>query len=144
MVRNEFEDFLIDMGHFFERSKAPNSRTIDLWFEKIKAIPAESLKWITKKIQDEYEIWPRNITATLWAFYHQWLDAHPEKRAIETFFNCSDCDEGLITAYKKKNDIKYRYVFRCSKCRQDHTKAYPIAARLELMNDGYEIRPKVQ
>lgn len=143
MVREEFDSFLIEMAAFYERKQQPAQKTFDLWFAKVQAIPAESLKWITKKIQDEYEIWPRNITATLWAFYHQWLDAHPEKRAIETFFNCSDCDEGLITAYKKKNDIKYRYVFRCSKCRQDKTKAYPIGSRMELMNDGYEIMPKV-
>lgn len=144
MVRSEFEDFLIEIGHFFERSKSPSVRTIDIWFEKIKAIPFESLKWITRRIQDEYEYWPKNITATLWSFYHQWLDAHPDKRVIENYFDCPDCDEGLITACKEKNSTKYRYVFRCTKCKQNRTPAYPKASRVDLLSEGYEVMKKIE
>ena len=139
MVREDFDTFLMEMAAFYERKQQPAQKTFDIWFNKVQKIPAESLKWITKKIQDEFEIWPRNITATLWAMYHQWLDAYPEKRAIENYFYCPDCNDGLITARKAKNDVNYRYIFRCPKCKQNHNRSFPLVSRAELMNDGYDV-----
>lgn len=139
MVREDFDTFLMEMAAFYERKQQPAQKTFDLWFAKVQKIPAESLKWITKKIQDEFEVWPRNITATLWAMYHQWQDAYPEKRAIENYFYCPDCNDGLITAYKEKNNVKYRYIFRCPKCKQANNRSFPMMSRAELMNDGYDL-----
>jgi hypothetical protein len=133
----------MEIAAFYERKQQPSQKTFDIWFDRIKNVPSESLMWITRKIQDEYEYWPKNITATLWSFYHQWLDSNPDKRAIENFFDCPDCDEGLITAYKEKNNTKYRYVFRCTKCKQNKIAAYPRASRVELLGEGYEIRKKI-
>ncbi len=139
MVREDFDTFLMEMAAFYERKQQPAQKTFDIWFNKVQKIPAESLMWITKKIQDEFEIWPRNITATLWAMYHQWLDAYPEKRAIENYFYCPDCNDGLITARKAKNGVNYRYIFRCTKCKQNHNRSFPLVSRAELMNDGYDL-----
>lgn len=138
MVREDFDELISSVGAFYERKVQPTPKTFDIWFAKVQKIPREALKWIEKKIQDECEMWPRNITATIWAFYHQWLDAYPEKRAHKNYFNCPDCHEGLIYATKEKNGVKYRYIFRCSKCQQDKTSAWPIMGRLELMQD-YEV-----
>lgn len=138
MVREELQSFLADLSAFYERKQEPGQRTFDLWFDKVKSIPGECLKWITNKIQEEQERFPNNITATVWSLYHQWLEANPEKKAHATYFECPDCHEGLIFATKKKNDVKYRYVFGCSKCKQNHSRAYEVMSRHELIGMGYE------
>jgi hypothetical protein len=126
------------MSAFYERKVQPTPSTADLWFEKIKYIPEEALKPIEKRIQGECEHWPYNITSTMASYYSQWLDSHPEKRAHDNFFQCSDCSEGLIFAKKVIEGKKYSYVFRCTKCRQNHNQNYPAMSRLELM-ENYEV-----
>lgn len=138
MERFVFDDMIKDLGSFYEKIKAPGKNTMDLWYQKTKSIPTESLEWIKNKIFDEHESFPKNISSALWTMYQEWLKAHPDKIAIKTFFNCPDCFEGLIFCHKLVGEQRYyRYVFRCAKCRQDHTRAYPEVFKAQLMQNGF-------
>ena len=131
-----------ELSDFYERKTAPKTKTVELWYRLVKQIPAEPLKWITRHIQDNYESFPKNITSALWGSFTEWQQTNPDKKVIETFFECSDCNEGLIFAKKKnKQGTNYEYIFRCTKCKQNHCRAYPASSRLELLQD-YEVISK--
>ena len=133
----EFTKALSTLCDFYER-KEPKQSTIELWFGLIKRMPSEPIPWIIKKIQETHETFPKNMTAAFWGTYSEWQQANPDKRAIQSFFDCSDCSEGLIFAKKIIEGKKYSYVFRCTKCRQNHNQNYPSMSRLELM-ENYEV-----
>jgi len=137
MERFVFDELIKDLGSFYEKIKAPGKNSLDLWYQKTKNIPTESLEWIKNKIFDEHESFPKNISSALWAMYQEWLKAHPEKIHIKTYFKCPDCSDGLIICHKLVGERYYRYVFRCAKCRQDHTPAYPEAFKAHLMQTGF-------
>jgi hypothetical protein len=140
MEKTEFVDLLKELSDFYER-KEPKTSTIDLWYRLVQRIPSEPVKWITKKIEEVYEAFPRNLTAALWSSYTQWQQSYPEKKAKKVYFDCPDCNEGLIFAKKKNAPHVSEFVFRCSRCRQDNTRAYPLSSRLELLEE-YDVMPK--
>jgi hypothetical protein len=139
MTLDEFTGIVTELSDFYER-KQPKINTIDLWYRSIKRIPSEPVKWIARHIEDNYESFPKNIVSALWGGYAEWQQAHPDKAARESFFHCADCSEGLIFASKiNQNNTKYKYVFRCIKCKQNHMAAYPEIVRAELISQGYTI-----
>jgi hypothetical protein len=133
----EFAQSLKTLCDFYER-KEPKQSTIELWFESVHKMPSEPLKWIVKKIQETHDSFPKNMPSAFWSGYTEWQSANPDKRATPSFFACSDCNEGLIFANKVVNKIKYSYVFRCTKCKQNHNNNYPAMSRLELL-ENYEV-----
>lgn len=137
MDKYVFNTVIVDLAAFYERNKQPSSNTLDLWYKKVKSIPDESLNWIKDKIYEEYEYFPRNLVAALWSQYHAWIDSHPEKRAIKTYRDCPDCFQGIITCHRKIENLHYRYFFRCLRCKQDDTRAWPEAFKANLMQKGY-------
>lgn len=138
MTLDDFTGLITELSDFYER-KQPKPHTIELWYRLIKRIPHEPLKWIMRHIEDNYESFPKNITAALWEAYTEWQQANPDKMAKESFFDCPDCSEGLIFARKTKNNISYKYVFRCVKCKQNHCRSYPESSKSELIAEGYDI-----
>lgn len=136
----EFTQLLKELVDFYER-KDPKPGTTELWFDKVRKIPSEPVKWIMKRIEDENESFPRNLPGALWVSYREWMQAYPDRVAHRQSQNCPDCTDGLIWARLIKNGRRYTYVFRCSRCRQDTTEAYPVAGRAELMAD-YDVIPK--
>lgn len=140
MVRITFDSFLKSLSAFFERKVQPLPATTDLWFEKVKHIPDECLKWIENKIQSECEHWPHNITQTMCDYHRAWIESNPNKRAPERHWDCPHCDQGLITATKvADNGVKYRYVFKCIVCKQLRLD-YPMTSKAELERQGFEVR----
>lgn len=138
MVRHEFTGMILRLADFYERKVKPLDNTMDLWFGKIKSVPSEAIAWIEKKIQDECEFWPRNITAQIWAFYHAWLQAYPEKRAEEQAVECPDCNRGLIHVQKLNERKQWvDYTFRCGKCQQSNLNGIPMMPKRALLNQGY-------
>jgi hypothetical protein len=119
MVREEFETFTVKLSAFYERKVRPMHGTLDLWFEKVRRIPAEALPWMENKIYEESEGWPRNLTSTMWALYHSWLQAHPEKRSFKRDQFCPDCEGGWLILEKQED---YRqptsYSAPCGNCKQ--------------------------
>ncbi len=138
MTLSELTDLVNELSAFYER-KEPRPTTIELWYRLIKNIPSEPVKWITKKIETNYEAFPKNLTVALWSAYGEWQQAYPEKKSIENYFECPDCVEGLIFANKKKNDLNYKYVFRCSLCKQSRCREYQVISAKELKEQGYAI-----
>jgi hypothetical protein len=141
VVRAEFDNFLGSIGAFYERKVRPTERTVDIWYGKIKKIPSEAVPWIERRIQDECEGWPRNITATMWAYFHAWLDSHPEKRELEKKYPCSECQgEGLLFGNKKSGSgIRFRYVFRCAVCGQSPLLSLPKINKSAMLGQGFEV-----
>jgi len=138
MTLDEFTGIVTELSDFYER-KQPKINTIDLWYQSIKRIPGEPVKWIARHIEDNYESFPKNIVSALWGGYTEWQQANPDKMAKESFFDCPDCSEGLIFARKTKNNISYKYVFRCIKCKQSKCRSYPESSAAELKDNGYNI-----
>jgi hypothetical protein len=128
----EFSRALTKLCDFYER-KEPKHGSIELWFESVGKMPSEPISAIVRKIQETHDTFPRNLPATFWAAYNEWIQAHPEKRTIRNYFNCPDCNEGLLFCIH--NETRGRFVFRCVLCRQDNTRAYPFGSRKSLSNE---------
>lgn len=127
-----------NLGAFYERKVKPISRTLEMWFEKVKKIPSEAVMPIQDKIMDECERWPANLTATMWAMYHRWLDAHPEKRAFREAVNCPDCEGGWLVLSKLVEGYKQPLSFSapCGRCRQIPAANYMTI--FQAREKGYE------
>jgi hypothetical protein len=141
MELHDFTGALTTLCNFYER-KEPRQATMELWFKLVQRIPSEPISWIIKKIEETHDSFPKNVTSAFWGSYGEWQQTNPDKIKQQEFFDCPDCNEGLIFANKIKNGNNYRYVFRCVKCKQNHCRSYPFASRLELKEDGYDVTPK--
>lgn len=137
----EFTSMLKELSDYYERAKEPKHGTTELWFDKIRKIPSEPIKWITRKIEDENDSFPRNLPGAVYGAYREWLQANPDRISTRNYFDCPDCTDGLIWARLEKNGQRYTYVFRCVRCKQSTVHAYPMVSRLELMAD-YAVVPK--
>ena len=138
MLLFDFSNAVNELCDYYER-KEPKQGTKDLWFANLKNIPTEALPWIVKKICQENESFPRNLPGAIQAMYQAWRGAHPEKIAHEQKQDCPDCDDGTIRAWKIGNNNRaYSYLFRCARCKQCTTEAWPFAYRGQLIADGYE------
>ena len=138
MLRFDFERLITELCDYYER-KEPKLGTVDLWFEKVKSIPSEAMPWIIKKICHENERFPNNLPGMLAALFFSWRESNPDKVASQARFYCPDCEDGTIQTWKiGANGRCYSYLFRCARCRQDNTQAWPLAHRDELLRQGYE------
>lgn len=136
---NRIFDAIIDAACSYYERKHPNEETLILWRQKASGIPNEAAKYIQEHITDA-DAYPRNIPAAMWALFHAWQAANPDKKATQAFFACPDCIDGIIWASKpNESGRKYRYIFRCCRCRQNHVQAYPKAYKADLIQRGYEI-----
>lgn len=140
MEQFEFAKLLKELCDYYER-KEPKPGTAELWFDKVKNIPGEPLKWIIRKIEDDHDTFPRNLPGSVWGSYREWQQANPDRMTEKEYFDCPDCNKGLIYARNIKNGHSYGYVFRCARCRQSTVQTYPMVSRLELMAD-YDVSPK--
>lgn len=137
MVRTELEAIVGNLGAFYERKSAPSAMTLELWMQKVKNIPSEAVGPIQDKIMDECEYWPRNLPATLWAMYHAWLEAHPEKRAHKDIVDCPDCEGGWLCLTRPVRGYRVPPTFSapCGRCRQVRAAQYMTLA--EALRQGY-------
>jgi hypothetical protein len=141
MVDGVFVDLVEKLCAYYEK-RVPGDRTLELWRKRVFKIPDEATGWIERRIQDDCDMFPRNLPTVLWAFYYQWQDAHPEKQALTENFDCPECDYGLIIArrYNSEGGLSYSYVFRCGRCDQK-ARPYPNMPKMrksELLADGYK------
>jgi hypothetical protein len=61
MVRIDFDGFIKDASAFFERTKPPAQKTMELWFEEVRHIHSSHIRFITAEMK-LLDTWPRNIT----------------------------------------------------------------------------------
>lgn len=138
----DFTKLLKDLSDYYER-KEPKQGTAELWFEKVKRIPNEPIPWITNKIYQECESFPKNLPSILWGFFSVWRDAYPEKIATRTLRDCPDCSDGTIRVWISREDgTRTSHLFRCGRCRQDTTRGWPMMSRDEMLSEGWEPEPK--
>jgi hypothetical protein len=144
MVKDDFGRVITKLCDYYER-KEPKNAAMEVWFARCKPIPTEPLGYITQKIMDNNEIFPKNLPAAMWESFNEWLQANPEKRAQKTYTHCPDCEDGLIftSKYSEKLKTKYKYVFSCGKCRQSEFRQYPMAMLHELAAEGHKSRKRV-
>lgn len=145
MVRAELIAFVANLGAYYEKFKEPSTVTVDLWLKKVESIPYECLSWVHDKITSESEMFPKNLPMVMWALYHAWLDAHPDKRAHREHVDCPDCEAGWLTLQKvvtnKFGLPMYRdaiptFAWPCGKCRQIPSKQYRTL--FQAMEEGFE------
>lgn len=134
MVELRFNDFVTEICAYYERKK-PADKTLDLWFDRVRAIPDEALEYIRDAIFKENDSKPANLPSTMWALYMVWLDNHPEKKAPRIAYDCPDCEDGWLAL--EKDDPRYKtplsYSAACGKCKQISSKHYMTLTRaLEL------------
>jgi len=84
-----------------------------------------------------HEVFPRNLPAVIRELWQQWLENNPRRKAqAETEMHCNDCDStGIITVYKQR----YRYAFRCGRCKQAKLAGVPSAYLSDLLARGYSL-----
>lgn len=62
MVRVEFEAFVKELSAWFERTKPPSQRTMELWADEVRSIPNTHLHEILTAAK-ALDMWPRNLPA---------------------------------------------------------------------------------
>lgn len=149
MREETFRNFAGKLCDYYEK-KAPTTATTNLWYAKVKKIPDECVEWLTDKIMEEHETFPRNIPNICWALFYEWRQAHPEKCAPKQSFECDYCHshDGLIFVWKDIGPTDggqgvmapYRFVFRCGHCKQNDIMVYPMETMEQLKADGYYAR----
>lgn len=87
MVKADFARWLKQALTYFER-KEPSDATVNLWYEKVKNIPAGALPQIYQEVTG-MEVFPRNLPAFMQAKAREWLAANPQ-----TGSKC-ECHRGL-------------------------------------------------
>lgn len=138
----EFSSMLAELCDYYER-REPKQGTKELWYERVRSIPAEALSWIVKKITTESESFPKNLPGMVYALHIAWREAHPDKVAHDYHGDCQDCDDGTIRAWKiSANNKPSSYLFRCRRCQRDTTQGWPMATLGELLEQGYEPEQK--
>lgn len=145
MTPREFDKFLSDLSHFYER-RQPTDEAKEMWYQKVRNIKSEALPAIIQKITDTSEFFPRNLPSVMWAIYMQGVEtsettgAKPGKK----YFECPECNsEGIISLRKRENGYYYSYAFRCARCKQAENKTWLRMARLPmLLQEGYEKHPE--
>ena len=139
MVKADFAMMVKRLSQYYER-KDPQPMALDLWYDRVKWIPAESLDWIAGKITDHAESFPKNLPNMVVALYQQWLDAHPNKKAADREYkSCPDCIDGLLYVSKDYHGHVNGFAFRCKRCDQKASE-YPTmspAYLSELIEIGY-------
>ena len=141
MVRNDFSRIITTLCEYYER-KEPKNAALEVWFSRCKYIPTEPLDYIAQRIMENHESFPKNLPSAMRDTYTEWLQSNPDKRAVKTFTNCPDCEEGLIftSKHQEKFNVKYKYVFSCGKCGQSTFRQYPKAMLSDLIAAGHTSR----
>lgn len=133
----EFTGTIRTVCSYYER-KSPNDNALELWFERVKNVPFESLAWIERKMFEENDAFPRNLPSVYWALYNAWLAAHPEKRAFKEAVKCPECEGGWLALQKRVDGYKQPISFSapCGKCRQIPSAHYMTL--FQALEQGYE------
>jgi hypothetical protein len=138
-----FSRLVMDLCAYYEH-KEPKDPTMELWIPKVRPVPDEAAEWIKDRICATQDMFPRNLPNMIYALFFEWREAFPEKAKSKSYFACPDCVEGIITATKRKmvvhgQEIDYRYVFSCGKCRQSDYPGYPVDTAINLQAHGYKV-----
>lgn len=134
MNKYEFEKFVRALVTYFGKdnfllNKNKEDR-LRVWFGAVENIPPESLSWITRQIQEDYDTLPTNVPKAMKHYFSIWLEKHPDKRSTIYSTNstahqqCPHCFGGLLEFKKQSRGqmangrrYYYRVVARCGHCR---------------------------
>ncbi len=145
MQNSEFTIFLKNLCAYYER-KPVNPQAMDLWYDRVKLISADSLDTIRFQIVENSETFPKNLPNVMWEYYREWRQG--KNKSSDTIKqDCEHCNgEGEIFLQKKHPSGEYytRYVFRCDQCKQNKCSAYPWGNKVVLINHGYEPLPEMK
>lgn len=148
MNSDEYSELINDIHLYFSR-KRPESRQLVLWYEKVKHIPAEAVKYIYEAITDEEERLPMNLPKKIKAGWSAYLRDNPSKLVRHKRTACPDCyGHGLIwytryeEIYERLNEA-FCVCGNCSnwKCHFDDKEPYNTFTRQHLEELGHKIWP---
>lgn len=139
MNEQEFTKFIDDICNYYER-KRPKDVTCDLWYRRLKGIPAEPLEWMFAKMVENSEL-PKNLPGRTWELYKEWLISHTERALFPKTFDCPDCrdEPGILYVWSisPKTHLRQTFVFNCALCRQSPYKGWPYSLKKDLVEVGY-------
>ena len=119
MTRDEFEKIINSLFTYFQKAP-PKNKAVDLWFQRVNSIPDITAKWIARRIVDNENSLPYNITKAFLGGWGDYKKAHPHL-FIKEFeeVECRDCSGSgflFFKAFDKKLDRMQRYTCRCGAC----------------------------
>lgn len=137
MTLFEFNVTIKNICAYYQHSE-PKEPTLNLWFDKVKNIPAEPIRWIEKKMFDEQDAYPKNIPSMMWVLYNTWLASNPDKRASREAVNCPDCEGGLLALQKNVDGYRQNisHSAACGRCKQIPSAHYMTL--FQAKEQGYE------
>jgi hypothetical protein len=153
----EFEKFAKKLVSYFGKDyllqRDTNKDRFRAWFELVERIPIESLDWIRRQIQEDYDSLPTNLPKVMKHYYHMWLEKNPGKRS--TIYantaghqNCPYCFGGLLEFRKSGGKNKagkpywYHVVARCGHCKSRTEPMIPMMSVNDGIHRGWiHIRP---
>ena len=136
MVKADFARWLKQALAYFER-KEPSDATVDLWYERVRDIPAQALPRIYQDLTEQ-EAFPRNLPAFMWARSQEWLSANPRFRRLPDG-NC-ECHRGFFdVAFWRPELAEWAvFTFPCGLC--NHSDG--PRSRFDLLNPNlYDREP---
>lgn len=134
----EFDKAVRKLCTYYER-KAPDQKTIELWFSRVSQYPDECLPWMVKTICEKSDRFPTNPPNMIRLLWQDWLRDHPEKvERYNSSAGCSDpwCKKGEIHALLNVSGRISVYAFVCGTCRGSRM-AWPVASSIQLEEAGY-------
>lgn len=133
----ELFEFVRKLSLFFER-KMPSDDTLLQWLPEVEHIPSEPLEWINKQIMAG-DTWPRNLPSAIKKGWHDWWQAHPDRRAKDRILGCDGCHLGYIyvSYFEAGMGNWYDTTFRCANCRPKYPRDMAIATVEQLLREGY-------
>lgn len=116
-----FTEAVRALCEYYER-KEPTVKTLDLWHGDVADIPDETVDKIMSWMRREYETFPRNVPLAMRRGYEA---AGPQERrqGDDEVPECPQCNS---TGYIFTRHKGYRYVSRCSFCRQSADHGIPF------------------
>lgn len=143
MERPDFLKLIAKLVNYYERKSLPTTKSIDLWFEDVKAVDAEALGAIFDTIK-QGERFPSNLPAAILSAWREWARSSGRASQGKTGQGmksaCQDCDGDGLLFVKRRNDLGYEegLVFRCARCGSATINA-PMANLCDLLARGFEM-----
>jgi hypothetical protein len=156
MTESDLKGLLRSLSEYFGLDKIFSPGRQRQWISKVEDIPAESIPYIQKCIEDNFDTLPRNIPRHIRTYFYAWKSLNSSKFIDQPTTQCPECGgtgfihcsrpamimgEQLTATGGRK--LMEQTTYRCPKCdnwrKWVHHSAMEAVTRIELESRGYEV-----
>jgi len=145
MSKQAFNDFVQELALHFGQDKyiQPSdmtSKRLKSWYNQVQTLPDDCLQWISDKIKNSYEWFPRNLSKTVIELYETWKKETAYKTKTEQV-DCGVCFNSgwIVASYLDKRNYWQSVAFRCGHCKRLQNGAQGVMATLqEVQEKGFK------